>query len=202
MVRAVLCLFLVLETSSLWGQIPQPQELPSPQALALEEARRRATTFTQELLATLMAELKVSGPWSAITVCAIKAAELAKAHSGQDVSVRRVTLQPRNPANRPDAFEEGQLQLMAKKIAAGETVGEVWQWYEGGGKQTLRYLRPIFVGKLCLRCHGPRQDLDPEVRRLLAELYPQDQAVGYWLGDFRGAVSVTVHVRAEGSGKP
>lgn len=201
MVRAFLCFLVVFETSSLWGQIPQPQ-VASPQALALEEARRRATAFTQDLLATLMAELKVSGPSSAIKVCALKAAELAKAHSGQYISVRRVTLQPRNPANRPDAFEEEQLRVMAKKAAAGESVGEVWQWLEGTGEKVFRYLRPIFVGKLCLRCHGPRQDLDPEVQRLLAELYPQDQAVGYRLGDFRGAVSVTWHVMPEGSKKP
>lgn len=204
MVRTFFCLnlLLILATGPLGGQkTSQPQELGSSQALALERARRQATAFTQELLATLMAELKGSGPSSAIQVCATKALELAKTYSGQEISVRRVTLRPRNPANRPDAFEEHQLQVMAKKAAAGEVVGEVWEWFEGTEGATLRYLRPIFVGELCLRCHGPRENLEPEVRRLLAELYPQDQAVGYRSGDFRGAVSVTVHVSTGGSEK-
>ncbi|MGQ9752073.1 MAG: Tll0287-like domain-containing protein [Thermoanaerobaculaceae bacterium] len=201
MVRAVLCVNFLL-VPVLWGQmVAQPQELASPQAWALEEARRRATAFAQEMMATLMAELKASGASSAVSVCAKKAPELAKAHAGQDVTVRRVTLQPRNPANRPDAFEEEQLRVMAKKAAAGESVGEVWQYCEGAGEPVLRYLRPIFVGELCLQCHGPRENLDPELRRVLAELYPEDQAVGYRPGDFRGALSVTVHVKAKGSGK-
>ena len=56
----------------------------------------------------------------------------------------------------------------------------------------LRLLRPIVVAAPCLTCHGAPANIDPEVRRLLAERYPNDQATGYRTGDFRGAVWVRI----------
>jgi hypothetical protein len=56
----------------------------------------------------------------------------------------------------------------------------------------LRYLRPVMVGTPCLTCHGRPAEIDPGVRAVLAEKYPDDRAVGYRPGDLRGAVSVTV----------
>ena len=62
------------------------------------------------------------------------------------------------------------------------------------GARNLRYLRPIVVKAPCLKCHGPSESIDPEVRAILEESYPEDLAVGYAEGDFRGAVSVVVNL--------
>lgn len=53
-------------------------------------------------------------------------------------------------------------------------------------------MKPLVVGGACLACHGPREDIDPDVREVLDRRYPEDEATGYATGDFRGAISVTV----------
>ena len=44
------------------------------------------------------------------------------------------------------------------------------------------------VGEVCLKCHG--ENIDPAVKAKLGELYPNDKATGYKLGDLRGAFTV------------
>jgi hypothetical protein len=56
----------------------------------------------------------------------------------------------------------------------------------------VRFLRPIRVAQPCLACHGTPATYSPAVRGLLRERYPQDQAVGYQVGDLRGAISVRI----------
>jgi len=41
---------------------------------------------------------------------------------------------------------------------------------------------------VCLACHG--QNISPEVQTKLNELYPDDKATGYSLGQVRGAIVV------------
>ena len=56
----------------------------------------------------------------------------------------------------------------------------------------FRYYIPLRIGPMCLQCHGPRDALEPTVRRALDALYPEDRATGYGVGDLRGVVRVTV----------
>ena len=44
---------------------------------------------------------------------------------------------------------------------------------------------------MCTACHGSPDQISPEVKAKLAELYPNDKAVNYKLGELRGAVVVT-----------
>ncbi|MCS7182786.1 MAG: DUF3365 domain-containing protein [Thermoanaerobaculum sp.] len=114
---------------------------------AVERAKAASTAFTQELLKTLLAELKAGGPQRAVAVCSVKAAELARAHSGEGVELRRVTLKTRNPENRPDPFEERQLQAMAAQLEKTGQSKEVTEVFEEGHRLTVRYMRPILWGK-------------------------------------------------------
>ena len=53
------------------------------------------------------------------------------------------------------------------------------------------WIRGIFIERpVCLSCHGPPGSLDPEVTTALKNLYPQDEATGYRMGDLRGAFVV------------
>lgn len=47
-------------------------------------------------------------------------------------------------------------------------------------------LTPILTAAPCVNCHGATDTLAPAVVARLAELYPQDQAVGFAEGDLRG----------------
>ena len=69
--------------------------------------------------------------------------------------------------------------------AAGPRFADV---VEEGGQRTFRYMKAIPTASMCLKCHGA--ELAPEVSGALAELYPDDEAVGYSSGELRGAFSV------------
>jgi hypothetical protein len=50
------------------------------------------------------------------------------------------------------------------------------------------YLEPIYIQPICLNCHG--ENIKPSVKMKLKELYPEDQAIDYKLGEFRGFIWV------------
>jgi len=54
-------------------------------------------------------------------------------------------------------------------------------------------MKAIPAGGMCMNCHG--QNLTSAVSSRLAELYPEDQAVGYMPGQIRGAFSLRKPVR-------
>jgi hypothetical protein len=43
-----------------------------------------------------------------------------------------------------------------------------------------------------LNCHGDPAQFSPELQQTLNERYPNDRAVGFEAGDFRGVVRVTI----------
>lgn len=60
------------------------------------------------------------------------------------------------------------------------------------GKKVSRYAKPMKIIPACIGCHGDPSQVPEEVRRILKERYPSDQAMGYKPGDFRGIVSAVV----------
>ncbi|MFW5947561.1 MAG: Tll0287-like domain-containing protein [Gemmatimonadota bacterium] len=151
-----------------------------------------ATTLVQTLGGRLSAHMTEAGPRGAIAFCAGEAQALTDSVSrslGTGWSVKRTTLRTRNPANAPDSLEAEALQEFRQADATGEPPEHLVQATPAGD---YRYYRPLRLGQMCLECHGPRDALDPEVRTVLDERYPADQATGYAEGDFRGLVRVTV----------
>ncbi len=58
------------------------------------------------------------------------------------------------------------------------------------GGQYYRFMKPIVVQPQCLLCHGPGAQIPPAVQDGLRQRYPFDAAIGYAVGDLRGAVSI------------
>ena len=46
------------------------------------------------------------------------------------------------------------------------------------------YAEPLMIDGVCLTCHGG--SVTGDVAAVLRELYPEDRATGYALGEFRG----------------
>ncbi len=137
---------------------------------------------------------------TALHVCAGAALDIARKHEPEGWRVRRVSETVRNPANAPDADEREVLRFWAEEKHAGRLGGasEHSEVVTQGDKQVFRYMRPIFIADpVCLQCHGQPDKLGPGVAEALKELYPEDQATGYVVGDLRGAISVKVPLRAE-----
>ena len=160
----------------------------------LEPMRATAAQLAGDLKARLQQALQEQGVAGAIPVCS----EIAPAIAGRlsretGWRVTRVGTRVRNPLlGTPDPFEQRILAQFQRRLSRGEdpaTMEHLEAVEEPGGRY-LRYLKPLVVQPPCLGCHGDRQQLAPEVAEVLAERYPHDRAVGYALGDLRGAVSI------------
>lgn len=159
---------------------------------ALVRARATADRLGQRLIAELGAQLAGGGAAAAIDVCSEIAPAAAAELSREGIEVRRTSLRVRNPANAAGEWERAWLLRLEETVVRGEQPGEVHEVDEATGE--LRYLRPIVVGAVCLQCHGTVEQMDPEVRRRIAERYPEDRATCFSTGDLRGAFSVRVRL--------
>jgi hypothetical protein len=155
-----------------------------------------AKAAIQELAGALQAELKSAiqsgGPVSAIEVCNTRALPITRRVSDeQGLNISRVSLRNRNPANQPNEWQAAVLEDFENQKAAGKDVGSlVWSdTVEVDGGQEFRFMKAIPTGDVCLLCHGAQ--LAPGVSQVLTELYPEDKATGFSMGDIRGAFVVT-----------
>jgi hypothetical protein len=159
----------------------------------IQDARQVAAQVPPKLLATLTQAIDKGSPDGAIAVCRDEAPKLAKAASEQSGwSIRRVSLRQRNPKAVPDAWERAALEDFDRRAAAGESPAtlEKAELVDEGGQKVQRYLRALPTQPLCLACHGDAASLSPAVSARLKELYPEDRAVGYAVGQIRGAMTI------------
>lgn len=154
-------------------------------------SRAVAKAFGEDLRTQLVAALKSDGPLAAIEVCNVTAPQIAADQSRDSGwSVGRTSLRLRNPENAPDAWERGVLESFEARKAAGEDPKtlERWEVTESGEGRVFRYMKAIPTAEPCLACHGG--DLKPAVAAKLDELYPEDRARGFAIGDIRGAFTI------------
>jgi len=159
----------------------------------LDDARKVASSVPPKLLAILSAEIEKGGPEGAISVCREKAPQLAKAASEESGwAIRRVSLKNRNPKAVPDAWERAVLEEFDRRAAAGEAPAklEKGEVVTDGGQKTYRYMKALPTMQACTNCHGDPAAMKPAVREKLAALYPGDKAVGYKVGEIRGAMTL------------
>ncbi len=158
----------------------------------LIHSRQAVKMFADALMAELKFALGEGGPGRAIKVCNIEAPQIAKdvsdAHRWQ---VGRTSLRYRNPDNVPDAWEEVVLRQFEQRLAQGEDIKKME--YAEETDAGYRYMKAIPTKPLCLTCHG--DNLGEEVQATLNELYPDDNATGFKVGDIRGAFSIVQPIR-------
>jgi hypothetical protein len=153
---------------------------PAPAATPVDRARAVLGPFKASLKATLTSAL-AQGPVAAIEACAVSAPGLAAAAAHDGVTVGRSAVKLRNPVNAPPAWV---VAPMAELAAAPPKEGDhrVVALPDGG----TGYVETILVGEPCVKCHGAEAAVSPEVRGLLKQRYPADQATGFAQGQFRG----------------
>lgn len=162
-------------------------------AKTLDATRAVAGKLVMQLGGRLKAEISAHGPAAAVSVCKVAAPEIAgKLSRETGWKVGRVGTRVRNPLNSPNVWQQAALDEFAKRMAGGEKLQgmESWKVVQEGGKPTLLYAKAIGVQPLCLTCHGGPDDIPDEVKARLKADYPKDQAVGYSVGQLRGAVVI------------
>ncbi|MBD3274307.1 MAG: DUF3365 domain-containing protein [Candidatus Marinimicrobia bacterium] len=186
--------FLTLSSCNDYAAIqhPAPAEAEQLQRIG-SEASSMLLTNLQPALINAFAD---GGATNAISVCADTAQELTENISekmGPGVRVTRTTYKTRNPANAPDTYEKAALDFYHRMTETGGSLpAEYMQKIIKGDSTFFRYYKPLKMGGLCLNCHGQEAQIAPEVMQTIQKHYPNDEAVGYEDGEFRGLVSVTV----------
>jgi len=149
--------------------------------------------FFGTLKGELVKAMKEGGPVHAIQVCNTVAPHIADAKSEEHgLHIARTSLKVRNPGNAPDEWETQVLNQFEERKAGGEaidTIAKAEVVETADGKKQFRFMKAIPTGEVCLKCHGA--EIAPEVAAKLDELYPEDKARGFSLGDIRGAFTIT-----------
>lgn len=112
------------------------------------------------------------------------------------VTIRRTSTKLRNAKNDAPTEREFQvLQQYAQQEVAGQ---ELKPMVEAIDPQTVAYYHPITIQPLCLNCHGVLgETLTQENYDVIKYIYPNDEAIGYELDDFRGIWSLTLPRQAQ-----
>ena len=135
------------------------------------------TTADTLLRRTLAHELAAGGLAHASGFCRPETYHFIDSLAGVlKATARRVSTRPRNPAH--------QAILLPEEIRTDTT-----RTIKRESQEVFFYQRPIVLySKLCLRCHGEvGQDISKADYAVLQKQYPQDQAIGYRLGQQMGA---------------
>jgi hypothetical protein len=170
--RPIICPTLVLT-----GLLGFAATCIEAQESGLGDGPRILAPFKQALMRAL-AEGLAQGPVEAIAACRIEAPAIAASISQDGVRVGRASQRLRNPANVAPEWVAPILDAYSNEPTdrAPVTVSL------GDGRSG--YVEPIMLQPLCLSCHG--DNLAPDVASRIHELYPDDRAVGYQVGDLRG----------------
>jgi hypothetical protein len=152
------------------------------------EAKEIVAAFAGNLKPKLKKAIQDGGFEHAVTICSVEAPKIAKDLSSKTGwSVKRVSLNPRNKASAaPDEFEREVLRQFNERQIKGESPPAISYAEIVGDK--FRFMKAQGVEGLCLNCHGT--SIQPEVKKLILEHYPDDTATGYSLGEIRGAFSL------------
>jgi Protein of unknown function (DUF3365) len=161
------------------------------QAELAAEGKALIQEFSETLKAELMAAMEKGGPVEAIAVCNTRAPEIAAAVSKDGWTVARSSHRLRNPENAPDAYTAAAIEDFLAREAAGQPAADLVraEIVEDQGGHVFRMVKAIPTAGLCVSCHGG-EEVAPEVRGKLAELYPQDQARGFSEGEMRGVFTL------------
>ncbi len=181
-------LSLLTTTLLLTGTLYASQHTVSP----VQEGKQAIKLLGKTLKSQLKEKLQLDPTGaSAIAFCTAEAQSLTKAVNEKlpsHIKVRRTSLHLRNAGNAADqtdvkvmyAFKEAiknksETALVMKKVKVGDTI---------------RLYKPLVAGKACLKCHG--ENIAPEIATAIKAAYPNDNATGLKLGDFRGVIVAEV----------
>jgi hypothetical protein len=182
--------FIACNTNSPKVSIPNEDEVESIKPVGDKIANELITSLQDELLNAI----KSGGVTEAINVCNIKALPLtegvAMVNMG-NLDLKRTTYKYRNPLNAPNEFEKLALDHFQNKIDNQEDLPEFYiQKINENNETSFYYYKPLITKEVCLNCHGAIENMSNEVYSIVKELYPNDKAIGYKAGEFRGLISI------------
>lgn len=150
------------------------------QRKAIEQAHETTEAVRSHFKKNLQKAFKEKGAVGALGECKIQAPQMGVQTGTWEVG--RTSHKLRNPLNQPRAWLKPLLEEYQKTPVSQHPKQRLVVL----GPQHYGYVEPIYVEAVCLNCHGAQ--ISSEVQKELKGLYPQDQATGFKLGDFRGLI--------------
>lgn len=183
---------VLLSTSGCQREIAPPPERPATVSETSDvdrqakSARRVAIKAQDVLMKTLSGRLAAvvqsDGPVAAINVCKDEATPLTQAAAERHgVEMGRIGVRLRNPLNEPPAWAKPSVDSLADEIVVHDIEGS-----------TTGVLLPIHLKAKCITCHGTPDQIPDAIAAKLDQLYPNDEARGFAVGQLRGWVWVKV----------
>jgi len=156
--------------------------------------KKIASNLTSALKRELKTAMDKGGVEQAITICNVKAIPLTDSialNSSFHVSIKRTSDKIRNPLNAPDPYEQLALDLFNELVNSGDEWPEFYiQKITSEETVQFNFYKPMKMDNLCLVCHGDNTTLAPNAKKLINKFYPEDKALGYKFGDFRGLLRI------------
>ncbi len=162
----------------------------SLQTALINKGNEIARLTTISLQRSLQEAIKKGGLEYAISFCNTEAIPLTDSVSKtESVNIKRLAKKYRNPLNETNDAES---ELFKSYII---------EWL--GGQQLKPkiipnqenhpvYYNPIYVGTLCLKCHGDvGKNINEELATTIRNLYPEDKATNFKNGQLRGMWAIT-----------
>jgi len=174
-----------------------PQET-APESLTLSSTEQEqylekgksiaGATFTA-LSSQLRAALQRGGVQEAVNYCNVVAYPLVDSLSKvHQASIRRTSLKIRNAKDAPKPHEQVALEQYQQMAADGEDLKPTVERID---EQKVAFYAPIMTMEMCLQCHGTvGEEVAQADYDLIKKLYPEDEAIGYSEGDWRGLWSI------------
>ena len=153
------------------------------------EAKKAIMKLGKTLKGEVVKNMKAHGAQSTAYFCYKNANNLTnKVNSTypKGISVKRISLKTRNKDNYPASKDEIEmLKKLEQKVKNKEKLPKLI--VEKISPNHYKVYKPILIGKKCLVCHGDAKHRNKEAYKTIKEKYPNDKAIGYKVGDFRGA---------------
>jgi hypothetical protein len=164
-------------------------------AVPTEEQKAKIVAAKDALFTALsgrLMEAMTNGPTAAIAVCQREAEEIAaKIGVEHQVKIGRTGVRLRNTSNQAPYWAKAWIEVKTEEPQFAML-----------SNQNAAALLPIKLQPQCVMCHGPQDQIIPEIKKQLVDRYPQDQAVDFQTGELRGWFWVELPVSiGNGAGK-
>jgi len=170
-------------------------EATKEEQLAKKIALEASMQYQKDLQNAMEKVLYSKGPAAAIQFCSKHAYPITmrttlklRRKLGVKLKLKRISFKYRDSADAPNVLNVEPLKELQRQDPRHPQV--VMRVYPN----RIDVYEPIYVQKVCLKCHG--SNLSGEVKKALSKYYENDKARGYHVGDFRGAVVVTIERRS------
>ena len=156
------------------------------------KAMKAIKTVAGSLQSTLSMKVKEGGLSNAATFCSTHASSLSKEVSktlDDGVKLKRISDKPRNTMAQANREQLAIFDEIKSKLANGEKVDML---VKQKSQNHYQVYKPIIITAKCLNCHGNDEKRNPQAYEIISKKYPNDKAIDYKLGDFRGAFLVDI----------